>query len=107
MKKLLPVILLLAACSTSSNRSNKSKVANNTLITQPAEDTALYGPANTLDGKTGTNTKNDTTLRLTYNAISCTCAQWSETKATSNSTKEYYYLEPVNDKLINADTLWD
>lgn len=50
--------------------------------------------------------KEDTTLNLSYNAIGCTCAQWSDTKPTSDTTREYYYLEPANDKLINADKLW-
>jgi hypothetical protein len=50
--------------------------------------------------------KNDTVLNLTYNFIECTCAQWSNTNSTSDTTKEYYFLEPANDKLINADKLW-
>ena len=51
--------------------------------------------------------KDDTTLNLSYNAIACSCAQWSDTKATSDTTREYYYLEPANDKIINADKLWN
>ena len=51
--------------------------------------------------------KNDTTLNLSYNAISCTCAQWSATKSiTDTGKREYVYLEPANDKLINADELY-
>ena len=50
--------------------------------------------------------KEDTTLILSYNAIACTCAQWSETNMTSDSTQEYYYLEPANNKLIDPDKLW-
>lgn len=54
------------------------------------------------------NFKPDTkiqTLTLHYNAISCPCAQWSED--TKKEYKDYYYLEPYNDKLIKADTLFD
>ena len=51
--------------------------------------------------------KDDTTLNLFYNAIACTCAQWSDTKSISDTTREYYFLEPANDKLINADKLWN
>jgi hypothetical protein len=48
------------------------------------------------------------TLTLIYNAISCTCAQWSETRKSENiDTKQNYWLEPANEKLINADTLFN
>lgn len=48
------------------------------------------------------------TLTLIYNAISCTCAQWSETRKNENvDTKQNYWLEPANEKLINADTLFN
>lgn len=50
--------------------------------------------------------KDDTTLNLSYNAIECACAQWTETKKASDTTREYYFLEPANDNLINADKLW-
>ncbi len=48
------------------------------------------------------------TLTLIYNAISCTCAQWSETRKTENTNqKQNYWLEPANEKLINADSLFN
>jgi hypothetical protein len=48
------------------------------------------------------------TLTLDYNAIACTCAQWSEAKYSSNPDKRvYYWLEPLNEKLIQADTLYN
>ena len=57
------------------------------------------------------NFKADTkieTLTLIYNAISCTCAQWSETRFSNDTEKKkYYWLEQVNEKLINADTLFN
>lgn len=43
------------------------------------------------------------TLKLHYNAISCTCAKWSE----SGKENDYYYLEAANSKLIDADKLFD
>jgi hypothetical protein len=52
------------------------------------------------------STKDDTTLNLSYNAIACTCAQWSDAQSTSDTTREYYFLEPANNKLTNADKLW-
>ncbi len=50
--------------------------------------------------------EDDTTLNLSFNAIECTCAQWSDTKTASDSVTQYYFLEPANEKLINADKLW-
>jgi len=48
------------------------------------------------------------TLTLIYNAISCTCAQWSETRFNNMPDKKiYYWLEPADKKLINADTLFN
>jgi len=48
------------------------------------------------------------TLTLDYNAIACTCAQWSESKYRSNPDKRiHYWLEPDNKKLIQADTLFN
>jgi hypothetical protein len=48
------------------------------------------------------------TLTLDYNAIACACAQWSESKYSSNPDKRvYYWLEPINKKVIQADTLYN
>lgn len=48
------------------------------------------------------------TLTLTYNAISCTCAKWSESQNRKYETdRHYYWLEPANEKLIKADTLFN
>lgn len=45
-------------------------------------------------------------LTLIYNAISCTCAQWSKTRKSKNiDANQNYWLEPANEKLINADKL--
>jgi len=49
----------------------------------------------------------DTTLNLSYNAIGCTCAQWSDTATPSGPVRTFYFLEPANDKLLNADKLWE
>lgn len=48
------------------------------------------------------------TLILNFNAISCNCAQWSESKFNkSPDGRIYYWLEPANKKLIIADDLFD
>ena len=47
------------------------------------------------------------TLTLSYNAFSCTCAQWSESKFDKDTIKGiHYWLEPVSTLLVNADTLF-
>ncbi|WP_294331536.1 hypothetical protein [uncultured Chryseobacterium sp.] len=47
------------------------------------------------------------TLFLDYNAIACTCAQWSEShKKQNEDQKIYYWLEPANGKLMDADKLF-
>ena len=48
------------------------------------------------------------TLTLIYNSISCTCAQWSETRKNEQTDKtKNYWLEPSNENLIKADTLFN
>lgn len=48
------------------------------------------------------------TLTLNYHAIACSCAQWSESEKKENSDKKtYYWLEPANENLIDADRLFD
>lgn len=57
------------------------------------------------DFKPETKLKN---LILNYNAIACTCARWSESNKKGNVGKsDYYWLEPANKKLIDADQLFD
>lgn len=52
--------------------------------------------------------KDDTTLILSYNAIACTCPQWSDIKSISDTAKrDFIYLEPANEKLINSDKLYN
>ena len=52
--------------------------------------------------------KDDKTLILNYNAIACTCAQWSESKYNNKPEKrERLYLERANNTLIDADTLFN
>lgn len=48
----------------------------------------------------------DTTVTLSYNAIGCTCAQWSYSSQEGDTKRDYLYLEPASDKLINADNLF-
>ena len=42
-----------------------------------------------------------------YNAISCSCAQWSEAKYSDYPDKrKYFYLERASNKLLDADSLF-
>ena len=51
--------------------------------------------------------KDNETFNLSYNAIACTCAQWCETDSIMDTSKvEFAYLEPANNNLINADSLY-
>lgn len=46
--------------------------------------------------------------KLSYAGISCPCADWYETKyADKESDLEYFYLEPRDTSLIQADTLFN
>lgn len=50
------------------------------------------------------------TLVLNYNAIPCTCAKWSDArfdKKERPDKKDYYWLEPANKKLLDADKLFN
>ncbi|AWK05396.1 hypothetical protein HYN56_14590 [Flavobacterium crocinum] len=49
-------------------------------------------------------TKNEETLIVYYSAISCPCAQW---KIENRNNKKNIYLERANDKLLDADQIWD
>ena len=54
------------------------------------------------------STKDDKTITLSYNSISCECAQWSESKLITDTAKrEYIYLEPANEEIINADDIYN
>ncbi len=48
------------------------------------------------------------TLTLIYNAISCSCAQWSEWNSIKDSeNNQRYWLEADNKNLIDADSLFN
>ncbi|QEC43256.1 hypothetical protein [Pseudobacter ginsenosidimutans] len=50
------------------------------------------------------------TIVFSYAAIACRCPQWFETKHANVKFQEgveRFYLEPINNKLVNANSLWD
>jgi len=87
------------------------------LITQVVPQVVLSSIATErfcLDNKTsqfnidkGSLSNKTQTLDLSFGAIACTCAQWSESKLEKKQNKEYIFLEPSNNKLKNADDLFD
>ena len=89
MIRLLPLLTFLSCVSAISNRSGNSEYKVNGKLSQA-------------------ESKDDQTLILNYNAISCTCAQWSESKYNNQpDEREHFYLERANNNLINADKLFD
>ncbi len=47
-------------------------------------------------------------IDVSYQAISCECAQWLENRIICDTcVKEYIFLEPADEHLINADKLWN
>lgn len=73
---------------------DKARVFRYTNIKVSNRDTADYSP------------NKDTIVTLSYNAIGCTCAQWSYSSKDGDTSREFLYLEPASDKLINADSLY-
>jgi hypothetical protein len=96
------LILFLSSCLTEPNKLDGKA---ETLKTQYKEqiDSAKYlidkGP---LSGKTKT-------LNVSYAAIMCPCPQWFETKYAGDTINDfsYFYLEPDNSDLVDADTLFN
>lgn len=98
MKKLFPIILLFAACTTNSSKVDKAQPSKDTLLQQASQlNEPNFKPESKIQ-----------TLTLSYNALSCTCAQWSESKFNKDSNERInYWLEPANTMLVNADTLFN
>lgn len=48
--------------------------------------------------------KTEQNLVVSYSAISCTCAQW---KIENKKSGKNIYLERANDKVIDANNIWD
>jgi hypothetical protein len=88
-----------------SCNQTKTEKAHTNEVSKPK---IISDSTNTLTGKIE-NLKVET-LILNYNAISCSCAQWSDSrfdKKENPDKKDYYWLEPANEKLINADHVFN
>lgn len=95
------IIFLLSILLISCNQTKKQKRIDDKIL----RSKVISDSTNKLSGKPAFKAdKKVKTLILDYNAISCSCAQWSESKSNK---KEYYWLEPANEKLINADHLFN
>ncbi|PJJ66351.1 hypothetical protein [Chryseobacterium geocarposphaerae] len=94
------IIFSLSTLLISCNQTKKQKLIDDKILRSKLSDSINKlsdKPAFKVDAKVKT-------LILDYNAISCSCAQWSESKSNK---KEYYWLEPANEQLINADHLFN
>lgn len=97
MYLLLPFVLLLTVCT-----GDPKFPGHLTATVMPNDTTGPWHAPNPIP------LKKDTTLILYYNAISCSCAQWTEYReGFPDSTTQFYYLEPANKKLVDAESLWD
>jgi hypothetical protein len=96
----------LCSCVEKANLTQKPEIDTGMALTPnivaTRTDTAQF------DIDKGVLSEKIQTLDVSFAAISCPCAQWFETsqlKSTDNRT--YIFLEPSNNKIINADTLFD
>jgi hypothetical protein len=97
MKRYLMLLCALTSCSPPSN---------NGLVVHP--ESSIAGFVSKAVDTESTPSSKPNTLVLTYNAIACSCAQWSELKDSNKEDKgTHYWLEPANDKLVKADTLYN
>ncbi|MFY7739922.1 MAG: hypothetical protein ACOVQC_05335 [Flavobacterium sp.] len=52
----------------------------------------------------GSETNKEQNLIVSYSAIACSCAQW---KIENNNVDENIYLERADDKILDANKVWD
>ena len=98
---LLCSLTFISCEQTKTNIRTKKVTANKQVEKIYTETEVIDNPSFKTDSKVET-------LTLIYSAISCNCAQWSETKKSKeNDKKQNYWLEPANEKLIDADTLFN
>jgi hypothetical protein len=103
MKSAVTVILLTTvSCSSPDGKTTQDKSSISHIATPYAK------PVNFAIDKGGLS-GNPINLIVNFGAIACPCAQWIETKNISDtsSNHQYFYLEPGNPEIINADTLFN
>lgn len=99
MKNQFLILIIFTSCTTQTEK--KIDNINSQLKIEKRYKKVISDSTNELTGEIET-------LTLDFNAIACTCAQWSESKYSSNPDKKvYYWLEPANEKLIIADKLFN
>ena len=97
LKKLLPIIVLLTACSTNHSKVDKTLSNFDTLPQKPFDGKDISDPTNTLNGKTET-------LELNYIVWGCACANWvtpADFKKYQNDklAEHCIFIEPANKDL--------
>ena len=102
--KALPFSILifsLFSCSTQPNQLNGKIDTAQTQNKEKIDGAKFLFDKGALAGKA-------VSQKLSYAGISCPCADWYETKyADKESDLEYFYLEPRDTSLIQADTLFN
>jgi hypothetical protein len=103
---IISIIQLVVGCGSSdkSNNIEDSSKPNATMIIISKDTLDVFDSSkNKLSDKT-------ITITVSYAAIACGCPQWFETKYENipfQEGVEHFYLEPINNKLMNANRLWD
>lgn len=96
MKKILPILFLIASCSTQSDKTKSNKLET-TKVVESFKPKEISDPTNTLTGKTEN-------LELEYIVWGCACANWVTPtdfhKYQDNKLAEHcIFIEPANDSL--------
>jgi len=101
-------ILSLSSCLNSTKTNAivvKTQAPDTTFVPDRFENRDDTASFNIDKGKLS---KKILTLDVLFGAISCTCAQWSETKYSKTiKNSNEFFLEPANTSLVNADTLFN
>jgi len=110
MKQLLIAILFILGLSSCVDSTKTKEVI---VKDQQVDTTFVPDSFTNRDDTTSFNidkgklTEKILTLDVLFGAISCTCAQWLEAKYSNDAgSRNYFFLEPADISLINADTLF-
>ena len=105
---LLSVLLTLSRRSDITNIVVYRQNVTFDLIKKPGVyDSITYDYPNQFDIDKGRLSGQIRTLDVSFAAISCSCAQWFETKFEKKESRDYIFLEASNNKLKDAETLFD
>jgi hypothetical protein len=103
----LTLIIIFLSCKDHTVRVQDVTLENvetDSPIPEPPLPTGEIQETNKIDRP---HADSNITLTLNYNAIACSCAQWSESRYNDQpERRQFIFLEKGNDKLQDADDLW-